>query len=308
LKQYHAVVRPAVLTGFLGYVFVVFGLLVDLGRPWRLPYPVFYSHGVTSVMFEVAWCVFLYVSVLALEFSPAFFEWLGWKRPQRWAIRLTIGLTVFGVVLSMLHQSSLGALFLMAPTKIHPLWYSPFIPLFFFASSVVAGLSMVIVESTLSHRAFRDQLEPGKHVDLDRIALGLGKGAAMVLFTYFFLKLLGVADGGHWALLLTPMGGWFAVEMLGFVALPCALFVYSVRTRNAGLVRVAALLTVIGIVVNRLNLSLVAFNWDAPVRYVPHWMEIMTSITIVTIGVMTFRWIVNRMPILHEHPDFHGSH
>jgi Ni/Fe-hydrogenase subunit HybB-like protein len=122
LKTYYPILRPAVLTGFLGYFFVALGLLLDLGQPWRIPYPVFYSYGVTSVMFEVAWCVFLYLTVLSLEFSPTVFEWLRWKNARRWAMRCTIGLVVFGVLLSTLHQSSLGALFLMAPTKLHPLW------------------------------------------------------------------------------------------------------------------------------------------------------------------------------------------
>ena len=308
LKDYHAIVRPAVLTGFLGYFFVAVGLLADLGQPWRLPYPIFYSHGVTSVMFEVAWCVFLYLIVLFLEFSPAAFEWLGLKRAQHWAVRMTIGLTVFGVMLSMLHQSSLGALFLMAPTKLHPLWYTSFIPLLFFVSSLIAGLCMVIVESTLSHRIFRSQLDPDKHVDMDCLVLGLGKAGSVVLFSYFFLKVLAVADGGRWDLLASPMGGWFLVEMLGFVLLPCLLFAHGVRTANASVVRVAAVIAVVGIVVNRLNIAMIAMNWNVPDRYVPSWMEILITVTIVTLGVLAFRWIVNRMPVLREHPDYGSAH
>lgn len=91
LKEYRPVVRPAVLTGFLGYFFVVVGLLFDLGRPWRLPFPMFVSFGTTSVMFLVAWHVALYLSVQFLEFSPAVFEWLGWKRVRRFVASLTIG-------------------------------------------------------------------------------------------------------------------------------------------------------------------------------------------------------------------------
>jgi len=304
LKEYRPVVRPAILTGFLGYFFVVVGLLVDLGQPWRLPYPIVFSYGVTSVMFEVAWCVLLYFTVLSLEFSPTVFEWLGWEKARRWASRITIGLVVSGVVLSILHQSSLGALFLMAPTKIHPLWYSPFIPLYFFVSSIIAGLSMVIVESTLSHRIFRDQVDPRRHLDLDAITFGLGKAAAVTLFTYFFLKLLGVADGGHWDLLNTPLGRWFLVESIGFVLLPSFLFAHGVRERNGRLVRAAAAVSVLGIVLNRLNVSLIAFNWDVPDRYVPSGIEVLTSLTIITLGLLTFRWVVNRMPVLREHPEY----
>jgi Ni/Fe-hydrogenase subunit HybB-like protein len=308
MKQYYPVLRPAILTGFLGYFFVVIGLMVDLGRPWRIPYPVIYSYGVTSVMFLVAWHVFLYLTVQFIEFCPAVFEWLGWKQVRRWAVKLTLAATAFGVILSTLHQSALGALFLMAPTKLHPLWYSPFLPIFFFISSIIAGLSMVIVESMLSHKIFHDQIDPKQEVDLDGITLGLGKAASVVLFTYFFLKLLGIADGGRWDLLATPLGHWFGVEMLVFVLLPSFLFAQGVRERNATLVRGTAVLTVIGIIVNRLNVAIVAFNWNLADRYIPSWMEIVTSVTIITIGLITFRWIVNRMPVLREHPEYQGMH
>ena len=308
LKEYHAVVRPAVLTGFLGYVFVVIGLLVDLGRPWKLPVPIVYSFGTTSVMFEVAWCVCLYNFVLFLEFLPAALEWLGLRRAREWAMRLTIGLTVFGVMLSTLHQSSLGALFLLAPEKMHPLWYSPFIPIYFFVSAVIAGLSMVIFESSLSHRLFRSQLDPHAHVDLDRITLGLGKAASILLFAYFFLRLQGLADSQTWALLNTRYGYWYLFEMFGFVLLPCILFAHGVRHRKTTLVRMTAAWTVVGVVVYRLNVSIVAFNWNVATPYVPSWIEILTSVTIITIGVLTFRWIVNRMPILREHPAYREAH
>jgi Ni/Fe-hydrogenase subunit HybB-like protein len=155
VEKYHPIVRPAVLTGFLGYLFAVIGLLCDLGSPWRLPVPIFMSWGTRSIMFEVAWCVFLYSTVLFLEFTPALFEWLGWSKARRYALKLTIALTVGGVMLSTLHQSSLGGLFLMAKGKLHPLWYSPYIPLFFFVSAVAAGLSMVIVQPGRSPTARR---------------------------------------------------------------------------------------------------------------------------------------------------------
>jgi Ni/Fe-hydrogenase subunit HybB-like protein len=296
--------RPAVLTGFLGYLFVVLGLLVDLGRPWRLPYPIVYSYGLSSVMFEVAWCVTLYSIVLALEFSPIIFQWLNLKAPVKLIRSITIPLVVAAVMLSTLHQSSLGGLFLLAPTKLHPLWYSPFIPIYFFISSIIAGLTMVIVESSLSHRIFRHQLDPEQHVDLDGLTLGLAKAASVVLFTYFFLKLIGVADGHNWHLLMTPLGVWFLVELIGFTLLPCFLFAWGVRERNAKLIRCTAVLAVIGIVVNRLNVSVITLNFQVPDRYFPSWMELITTLTIITLGILTFRWIVNRMPVLHEHPNY----
>jgi Ni/Fe-hydrogenase subunit HybB-like protein len=308
LEKYHPVVRPAVLTGFLGYLFVVIGLLADLGSPWRLPVPVFYSFGTTSVMFEVAWCVALYSTVLAFEFVPPLFEWLGWSKARTFAVKFALPAIILGIVLSTLHQSSLGALFLLAKDKIHPLWYSPYIPLFFFISSIAAGLSMVIVESSLSHRAFRDQLDPDKHVDLDGITLGLARGAAIVLFAYFFLRLHGLLDSGRLDLLATGYGAWFLFEVLGFILAPALLFGWAARTHRTAVVRGVAAWTVLGIVVNRLNISVVAVNWSRPVVYYPSWMEVVISLTIVTIGILTFRWIVNRMPVLRTHPAYPDAH
>ena len=296
LERYHAIVRPAVLTGFLGYLFAVLGLLCDLGQPWRLPYPIFWSWGTTSVMFEVGWCVFVYLTVLFLEFTPAAFEWLGLWGLRKRVVEITLGLTVLGVVLSTLHQSSLGALYLMAPDKLHPLWYSPFLPVFFFVSSVVAGLSMVIVETGLSHRAFAHRRSAP--LELERLTVGLGRAGAVVLFSYFFLKLQGLVEGAGMTLLATPLGALYVAELLGFVLLPTLLFALAARRGDARGVRIAATLAVLGVVFNRLNVSVLAFNWNAAERYVPSLVEVWVSLTLVTLGVVTFRWIVNRMPVL----------
>jgi Ni/Fe-hydrogenase subunit HybB-like protein len=302
LEEYHPIVRPAMLTAFLGYLFAVLGLAADLGRPWNLIVPIFISWGGPSVMFEIAWCVCLYTTVLALEFTPPVFEWLNWPKARIWALKLTLPLTVMSVVLSTLHQSSLGGLFLMAPTKLHPLWYSPFIPAYFFISAIAAGLSMVIFESAVSHKAFSSRID--HRVDLDRIALGLSRAASVVLFAYFFVKLQGIADLGRWELLNTPYGYWFLVEMLGFVALPCMLFAWGSRSGNVRLVRFTAAWTVLGIIINRLNVSVIAMNWNAPQRYFPHWMEIAGSLALVTLGIQVFRWIVNRMPVLSDLAEY----
>lgn len=297
-REFKPVVRAAILTGFLGYVFAVIGLLCDLGQPWRIAYPLVYSWGTTSVMFEVGWCVALYTTVLALEFLPAFFEWMGWAFPLRLLHRIEIGAIVLGIVLSTLHQSSLGSLFLMAPGKLHPLWYSPYLPVFFFVSSIAAGLSMVIFESGISHRLFGDRTDPERPVDLDRIVLGLSRGAAVVLFAYVFLRLQGLADGGHWHLLRSGWGVLWLVEVLGLALLPSLMFAHASRHGRVRVARVAAVLAVLGVVLNRLDVSIVAFNWKQPFTYVPSWMEVVGSVTIVTMGLIAFRWIVNRMPVL----------
>jgi Ni/Fe-hydrogenase subunit HybB-like protein len=125
MKKYHSALRPAVLTGFLGYALVVLALHYDVGRPWRLPYPFVVQQGTSSVLFEVGACVALYLTVLFLEFSPAALEWLGLKKARNLAVKFTLVLVVFGIILSTLHQSSLGALFLIA--GIHPLYPSTFL-------------------------------------------------------------------------------------------------------------------------------------------------------------------------------------
>jgi len=163
---------------------------------------------------------------------------------------------------------------------------------------------MVIVESGLSHRIFRNQIDASAHVDLDDITLGLGKAASVVLFAYFFLKIQALADSGAWSLLNTSYGYWYLVEVVGFVLLPCFLLARAVRQGNAALVRAGAAVAVAGVVLNRLNVSVVAMNWNAGVRYVPSWMEVVTSMAVITIGVLTFRFIVNRMPVLHQHPAY----
>ncbi|MFA6011177.1 MAG: NrfD/PsrC family molybdoenzyme membrane anchor subunit [Desulfobacteraceae bacterium] len=306
MKKFHSAVRPAVLTGFLGYSLVVFALTYDVGRPLRLPYPFIMQQGTTSLLFEVAGCVALYLTVLFLEFLPAPLEWLGFKKVRELAVKLTLALTVLGVVLSTLHQSSLGALFLIAPSKLHPLWYSSYLPVFFFVSSIIAGLSMVIYESALSHHYFADKMDTAHLQESEGVTLGFGKAASLILAGYFTIKVMGIAGGDHWHLLGTPYGLWFLVELIGFVALPSFLYAVGVRNKDVTLIKWTAAWTVLGIVINRLNVSLIAFNWHLPSarRYFPHWMEIATSVFIVTIGIVVFRFIVTRMPIFYEHPEY----
>jgi len=305
LHEYHPIVRPALLTAFLGYLMAVFGLIADLGKPWNMVMAIIH-HGSASALFEVAWCVMCYTTVLLLEFLLPFFEWVGWRRAHNILMKCMLGLTVLSVVFSTMHQSALGSLFLIAPAKLHPLWYSPYIFIFFFISAVCAGISMVIFEGTISHKIFRHRIT-GHHVDMDKLQIGLGKAGAILLFAYFFLKLQGVAEGEHWDLLVSGWGAWFLLEIVGFVLVPAFLYGYGARYHRVKFVRAGAVMGVLGIVLNRLNVSVIAYNWNAPVRYVPRWTEVMVSVTLITLGVVLFKWIANRLPILSEDPRFAGG-
>ena len=308
IKQFHSATRAAVTSAFLGYFFVVVALHLDVGQPWRLVYPIFYSQGTTSVLFEVGLCVFLYVSVLAIEWFPAACEWRGWKRPRSIILSLTIPLTVLGVILSTMHQSSLGALYLIAPSKVHPLWYSSFIPVFFFVSSMFAGMSMVIFEGILAHKGLHHKMDEEHLRDADNVVYGFGKAASIVMMGYLFIRFYGVAMDNNWKYLATGYGAWFLLELIGFVALPSFLYALGVRERRLGLIRFAAVLTVLGVVLNRFNVSQIAFNYTLPLdeRYFPSLMEIGVSIFVVTLIVTCYRFICTKMPILYEDHRYHA--
>ena len=306
LKRYHSAVRPAILTAFLGYALVVLALHYDVGRPWRLPYPIVYSQGTSSLLFEVGLCVLLYLTVLFVEFTPAAFEWLGLKKIRTIVVKLTLLLTIFGVILSTLHQSSLGALFMIAPSKLHPLWYSGYIPIYFFISSMFAGMSMVIFEGSLAHRYLENKMDDTHKKEASGVAFGFAKAASLIMMGYCAIKLIGLAIDNNWHFLGTSWGLWFMFEIVGFVAFPAILFAMGSREKNLTIVRFAAIWTILGIILNRLNISIIAFNYHLPAadRYFPSLMEIGTSVFIITLGIVAYRFITAYMPILHEHPDY----
>jgi len=309
-KRFHGAVRPAILTAFLGYALVVFALHFDVGRPWRLVYPIFYQQGTTSILFEVGLCVFIYLTVLFLEYLPAFMEWKGgFDKYRGILVKLTMGLTIFGVILSTLHQSSLGALYLIAPSKLHPLWYTPYLPVMFFMSSMFAGLSMVICEGTLSHKYFHHKMDDEYNAGYLDLQFAFAKASAWIMAGYLAMKVLGLGMDNRWHYLFTGFGAWWLFEVVGFVVLPCYCYAVGFRDRNVGLVRIAAPWTVIGIMLNRFDVSLIAFNWQLPSadRYFPSVGEIIISLFVVTVGVLAFRFIVTRMPIFFVHPAYKDS-
>lgn len=303
MKQYHSIVRVTVLNGFLAYVFYAGALLLDLGRPWNVINPIIgNSFGTSSVLFLVAWHFLLYMLAELIEFSPAVAEWIGARRARKILSGMTLGAVIFGITLSTLHQSGLGALFLMAKDKIHPLWYSEFIPIMFFVSSIFAGLSMVIFEGSISHKVFSDQISEKNHKAHNRILHGLSKICAVALFAYFTLNVLVFVHEKRWGLLNSPLGYWYLTEMLGFVLLPMVLFFISYRKQNILLIRIASLVTMVGIIINRLNVTVIGFKWDAAHHYYPSWMEITVTLAVIFTEIWIFRWIITRMPVLRDSP------
>ena len=297
VEKYKPIVRVTVLNGLLAYIFYAGALVLDLGRPWNIINPIIgNSFGYNSVLFLVAWHFLLYMITEAIEFSPVVAEWLQRPKAKRVLSALTLGAVIFGVTLSMLHQSGLGALYLMAKAKLHPLWYTEFLPILFFVSSIFAGLSMVIVEGTISHRVMKERLGAHSH-SFEDIIVGLARGAAITMFAYYFFKLLVFLHDGHWTYLMNPWGMWYSLEIIGFVLVPCFMYTVGARQRNLSVIRSAAVLTVIGVILNRLNVTIIAFNWYAPLHYYPSWMEIVVTLMIIFVEIWVFRLLVTRMPV-----------
>ncbi len=302
-QKYHSIVRITVLNGFLAYVFYAGALLLDLGRPWNVVNPIIgNSFGTSSVLFLVAWHFLLYMLAQLIEFSPAVAEWLGAKRARKILSGMTIAAVIFGITLSTLHQSGLGALYLMAKDKIHPLWYSEFIPILFLVSSIFAGLSMVIFEGSISHKVFFNQISEKNHHEQNSIVRGLSRICAGAMFAYFFLQFLIFIHQKRWDLLNTPMGYWYLLEMIGFVLVPMLMFVYGYRRKSINVIKTAAILTMVGVILNRLNVTVIGFRWEDAIRYVPTWMEVVVTLTVIFTEIWIFRWVVRRMPVLRDSP------
>jgi Ni/Fe-hydrogenase subunit HybB-like protein len=301
LEAYRPFVRPAILTAFLGYIAVAVGLLYDLGIPWHIWHPmVFWQYH--SVLFEVAACVMLYLTVLALEFAPVVLEhprldtpWL--RRLLHGLRRVTIPLVIAGITLSTLHQSSLGSLFLITPYRLHPLWYSPIMYVLFLVSAVGLGLMTVVLESVLA-AVFLNH-----HVRQERLA-GLGKAAAAVLLGYVGLRVgdlamrgvLGAAFGTSWHT------GLFVLELLVSAVLPAGLLLIPGVRRSLGGMALCASLTVAGMVGYRLDVSIVAFARPEASGYVPSWMELGVSLGIVAGAALIFVFFVERFRVYEEGP------
>ena len=299
VEKYQSIVRATVLNGLLAYAFYGGALLIDLGRPWNGPNPyIGNSFGFSSVLFLICWHFLLYMVAEFIEFSPVIAEWLHLEKARKFLKSLTLVTVVLGITLSILHQSGLGALFLMAKPKIHPLWWSSFIPILFFVSSIYAGLAMIIVEGTISHKVFRKLIEPKNHHSFDEMIFGLAKGAAIVMFVYYFFKALLFIHDKQWVMINDGWGYWYLLEVIGFVLVPALMFAFGFKHRSLNIIKVAAVMALLGIVLNRLNVSVITFNWYADVHYFPSWQEIVVTLMVIFAELWVFRWFVTRMPVL----------
>lgn len=328
-EKYHAVVRPALLTAMLGYTFVALGVMTDLGRfwaMWHVMLPPFWQPN--SVLFEVALCVMTYLSVLYIEFAPVVCErFIGKVRLPGPLKRLnasvdrvlriaqsTLGrfMTVFiiaGILLSCMHQSSLGTLMVIADTKLHPFWQTPFLPLLFLLSAFSVGYPMVIFESIIAHRSFR---LPGERT----LLADLGKFIPYTLGIYFLVKVADFVSRGQLGSLLSEglYTRLFLAEVILGVIVPWCIFVQpKVRARTRWQF-IGATLVVLGVAFNRLNVFLFAYSpLDPGARYMPSWTEIAVTAGFIAMIVLLYRAASLYLPVIeqleggHEHAHAHHA-
>lgn len=291
LDSFKPIVRPTILTAFLGYMLVVVALLFDLGRGYRIWHPLVMWNP-RSVMFEVAWCVTLYTTVLALEFSAVIFERLRMTKLLKLQHAISIPLVILGVLLSTLHQSSLGSLYLIVPDKLYPLWYSPLLPVFFFISSICVGLAMTIFESHMSAKAF------GKQLELD-LLIRLGRVLLVLLLVYLVLRLEDLYGRGALALLAHPgyEARLFMLEVTMGLLIPIGLLLNRRVRESPGGLYMSAVLVILGFITNRLNVSISGMEASAGTHYIPRWTEWAVTGSIVGAGFAIFSIAVKYLPI-----------
>lgn len=305
MERFEPLVRPAILTGLLGYLLVVAALVVDLGRPYNVWRPlVHWQH--YSVLWEVGVCVTTYTTVLLIEFLPVVLERLNTIQSitkrlptvllYRLLRKVSIVFVILGVILSTLHQSSLGSLWVLLPEKLSPLWYSLYLPVFFWMSAVAVGLAMTIVESTLSSKAF------GRGLELDLLA-DLAKAASVILLIYLVARGADLVVRGAWPLLFKPnlqaIAFWAEIG-LG-VIIPAILFAIRPLRHKPGMLFGGALMVVFfGVVLNRLNVGIIGLLSYTGNVYSPSWMEIVVTITLVSFGVIAFGLAARYLPVFPQ--------
>lgn len=300
LKDFKPIVRPTVLTAFLGYLLVIAALLVDLGRPWNIWHPIIMWNP-HSVMFEVGWCVMLYTTVLSLEFAPMVIERFRVRFNLDWMLKIlktvTPVLVILGVILSTLHQSSLGSLFLILPEKMHPLWYTPMLPVLFFVSALAAGIAMTVVESWFSKRAFGKPIETHLLSRLSRVSV-------VVLGLYFVLRLRDLASRDALSTIwpLSKVSVMFLLEVGLGVVVPMVLLAFERYRESPKRLAVAQGLVVLGFIFHRLNVCVTSVEAATGRTYIPSIPEFFVSAGLVAVGMTIFVLACKYLPVFPEGP------
>jgi Ni/Fe-hydrogenase subunit HybB-like protein len=291
IDKYRPILRPALLTGFLGYLMVIIALLVDLGQPQRIWHMLIY-YNIHSPLFEVGMCVMTYTFVLFLEFSPPVLEKLGWTGLLNFLRKISIPVVILGVTLSTMHQSSLGSLFLIVPYKMHPLWYTSLLPLIFLVSAIAVGFGMVIFECTVSHQVFGGQVRKD-------ILQGLARGMLATLILLFLIKLGDLIFAGELGLILdgSVQSNLFLLENMVGIILPIVILLVPKFRMSTSWIFRAGLLSLIGLILYRLNIGLVSM---AGVPYIPHWMELAVTIGLFSAGILAFGLAMKHLPLEEE--------
>ena len=291
LKKFYPIVRPSILTGFISYILAAFTLLVDLGQPQRIWHLLIYGN-IHSPLFEIGWCVMLYTTVLALEFSPIVFEALGWKAPLKLLRAITIPLIIAGVTLSTLHQSTLGTMMTILPYRIHPLWYSPLLPVYYYLTAIAAGLGMTVFESYHSARTYGYPFEI-------KLVASLTKAIPYVLGLYMLIRVGELLITGKYLHLLE--GGFpsimYVIEMVGGVLIPFIFFADSKVRNDINGIAWAAFYVMGGLIINRMNTALVFMEGDF---YLPSWSELAVSIGLTCLGLIMYDLAVRFLPMFPE--------
>lgn len=294
IEKFKPLTRPAILTAFLGYILAVCGLMFDLGRPWNIWHAII-MWNTHSVMFEVAWCVMLYTTVLFLEFFPVVLERFRLTKILKIMKKVAIPIMMLGILLSTLHQSSLGSLYLIMPEKMHPLWYSPLLPVFFYLSAISTGFAMVVFEAFLSARAFNHGLK-----------LNLLSACAFISFVFilinFTLKILYMSTAGKLPLLLVPSPATylFYLEILVGTIVP-GIFLSSRKLReNRKYLYFSSVFIISGFLLNRLNVSVTSLAAMTKASYFPSISEISVTLMLCTIGMWVFKLAIENLPVFSE--------
>ncbi len=295
MERYRPISRAAVMIAFLGYTTVCAGYAWELGLPWNFWHPIVMWNR-SSVLFEVVWCIMMYTTVLALEFSPALIEKLPWQKTRetllKWQHRVLIGLVLIGVLLSSLHQSFLGGLFIIFKGKEYPLWYSQYQTTNFYLSALPAGLAMVIIAMYLSMRSLNAKLDPKLLGELSRVITPL-----LAIFGLFrFVDLLR-QHAGEYLFMARPETGYFWLEIALFIVAPIVMFnMKRFNTTPIGLYW-ASCVTVMGFITHRVNVSITALERATGTHYVPKWSEMAVTVMLVATAVIVFRWAVLNLKI-----------